>query len=275
MELHRDPRIARTLAAWRCAEGSSAVSAARALFQGWDEFASFFDAVLPDDGLQRYEVWRYGGRGPQRCDYAYILAKLQLIGIRRETLRHGIAYIRGLRVYSDNHPCYDTLEDSRRAIAAVAATDGDYVLRALGSEGEDAPIDAPRVFSLIAGAAARGIPAEYLAALSVGQSASFSTITAVEALHRARVPAEYADALFIWDAVNIAAFWEHQVPTSYIRQLPTNGVTVDPTDIVLLHRENVPVEYATACLDNGLTTDETIDSFESGLTAEYAVALHG
>lgn len=273
MELHRDSRIARTLAAWHCAEGSSAVAAATALFHGWDEFTSFFDAVLPKNEVQRYATQRYS-EDAQPCDYAFILAKLRLIGVRRETLKQGIAYIRGMRVYSDSHSCYDTLSDSRQSIAAVAATDGDYVLRALGSEGGDAPIDAPRVFSLIAGAAARGIPAEYLAALSVGQSASFSTITAVEALHRAGVPAEYADALYIWDAVNIAAFWEHQVPTSYIRQLPSNGVAVDPTDILLLHRENVPVEYATACLTNGLTTDETIGSFENGLTAEYATALH-
>lgn len=269
--LHRDPRIAATLALWKCAAGSPAVNGAQLLFENWDGFEWFFDTVLPPHARQFYPERRYSDEDLP-IDFAFILSALVQLGIRRGTLKHGAAYIRGTKLYSYDHPRLASFKIAGDNLASVLRLDGDYVLTALSAGFGD--LDGMHVFKVLRDAALFGIPAGYLAALDFGTGQRFLNDTDIRGLYREGVPGEYARSLYLWKNSDIISFWENGISAEYIHQLPVNGLTVEPTDIALLHREGIPAAYAAACLDADLDADTIIDCHERGLAAEYAGALH-
>jgi hypothetical protein len=273
MDMHISPGISDTLLAWEVSPTSSSASAARVMFQTWEEFTGFFGIIGADH--RALEEGRYG----DLMDFAFILALSNrllgdyMLAERKSMVPRVAMFIRLVRAYR-YAGFHLTTDEARRVFRAFTLIDADYALSAMADGYLGNASDASTVFSVVERFRLRGVPAKMARHLHIASEPRFWDEAEAESLVKANVSGKYAWRLRGFDTAHIISFGENGVPADYAIKLHRSFGASDPSIVNLLHREGVPLDYALAGCNAGLDAEGVLRYHDEGIVSEFMVASH-
>ncbi len=151
--------------------------------------------------------------------------------------------------------------------------DPDYALAVLPSE--TFSNEMVLIFPVVGQLHRIGITSQYASQLGITRSMRFWDASLVNVLAASGVRAKYAAKLGAYfTSPHIIVLHENGVKARYAKELHAWLGDGDVTDICLLWREGVPLDYAVAGLQSRLSAEDILRHFDEGISVEYMAVAH-
>lgn len=267
---HRDPALAAALRGWGIGVNSDEGRAARRLFPNADHFERYMNTALARASIRKHvfidrhaddwwEAREARGFGGVRSEVQAVLRVAANMGIQRDQLNIFSFYIAA---------CIEVMKapDARSQAPGTGYVDSrhewermttdptgytNYFERALsGFEGLNF-----YVIKYVNDMFARGFDPEYLH--DVGDDREHGVFTML-----------YTD----WQ---LDELYGAGIPSGYARdlRLAERSFSLNPQDVIDIYQSNVPIEYVTGCIKNGIYPYSILRFWKEGIPVEYAALV--